>query len=337
MVKKTRQSKQSRIKKTWLLYLTMGLLLVLLVLVGMLVWKIVSSDTSEPMVMDEPLTKPLSKVVPLQAVPHKLVTKPVTKHALLETSQDSKLAKHQPAEVSRLPVIHSHPSYVVPAKSGLSFIMDDMGNDVVALRRLLALSIPVTVSILPNATYAVKVAKLTHQAGQMVMLHLPMEPMGEHYRNRMDDSFLRVGMDEATVRKMMLGDLKKIPYVQGINNHMGSRLTSMIEPMTWVMQVCREKSLFFVDSKTASTSLAATVAKQYGLTWGSRAVFLDDSVEPVAMQKAWHQLEVCVQSERRCIVIAHPHRQTLAFLEHKLSILKNWPVRPLRALLHTPK
>jgi len=125
--------------------------------------------------------------------------------------------------------------------------------------------------------------------------------------------------------------------VQGINNHMGSRLTSMIEPMTWVMQVCREKSLFFVDSKTASTSLAATVAKQYGLIWGSRAIFLDDSVEPIAMKKAWHQVETCVKRARRCIVIAHPHRQTLAFLEDKVSLLQGWPVRPLRMLLHTPQ
>ncbi|MDQ6951997.1 MAG: divergent polysaccharide deacetylase family protein [Mariprofundaceae bacterium] len=321
-----------RIQKKWLFCLTLGLLLVLLVLVGVLVWKIVLSENHMPKLPQVSPSLAVPKVLPLQV-----------ERAKILGEQGAMLARHipdQPAEsgvVSDKPLHHVlPPPYAIKALSGLALIVDDMGYDVEALKRLLALSIPLTIAILPNAPFAVSVAEMTHQAGQVVMLHLPMEPMGEHYKNRMDASFLRVGMDEVTVRNMMMHDLTAVPYVEGINNHMGSRLTSMIEPMTWVMQVCREKSLFFVDSKTSSKSLAATVAKQYGLVWGSRAIFLDDSVEPAAMQKAWHRMQACVQRQQRCIVIAHPHRQTVEFLEHKLSVLQHWPVHPLRMLLHRP-
>ncbi|MBL1353329.1 MAG: divergent polysaccharide deacetylase family protein [Zetaproteobacteria bacterium] len=320
-----------RIQKKWLFYLMVGLLLVLLVLVGALVWKIVSSDSQMPKLPQVSPNTEVSKVLPLQVKPLKILGE---QGAMLTRN-----APDQPAEVGLVadkPLHHVLPLPYAMKASGLALIVDDMGYDVLALKRLLALSIPLTISILPNAPFAVSVANMTHQAGQVVMLHLPMEPMGEHYKNRMDASFLKVGMDEVAVRDMMMHDLTAVPYVEGINNHMGSRLTSMIEPMTWVMQVCREKSLFFVDSKTSSKSLAATVARQYGLVWGSRAIFLDDSVEPSAMQKAWHRMQLCVQRQQRCIVIAHPHRQTLEFLEHKLSVLQHWPVHPLRALLHRP-
>jgi len=313
--------------------LTKGLLLILLVLVGVLGWKVIYSDTTVQRVGNTSLDQALPDQTSLPQLKSpqisvKQTKLPATNAAKVPTDNTQGVGQ---ANSAVLPM-----SYKVKAASGLSLIVDDMGYDVPALRRLLNLSIPITISILPNAPFAVKTANITHQAGQMVMLHLPMEPMGEHYRNRMDASFLRSGMDEATVRDMMLHDLARIPYVQGVNNHMGSRLTSMIEPMAWVMQVCREKSLFFVDSKTSSKSLAATVAKQYGLVWGSRAIFLDNSVEPAAMQKAWRHMQRCVKRQQRCIVIAHPHRQTLAFLERKLSVLQHWPMYPLQDLLHTP-
>jgi len=327
----------SRRKKPWLLYVALGALFVLLVWVGVLAWKILllhkEGDTQGEMLTHSQALLPQQQKMLPESLPKQRTLAPISD---VSVTLDTPHEPVEKVEVKRQTKVS--PQGVVPERlSGVALIVDDMGNDIGALKRLLSLSIPLAISILPNTPYAVKVAKLTHQAGHMVMLHLPMEPVGEYYRNRMDTSFLRVGMDEVTVRTKILEDLQKVPYVQGINNHMGSRLTSMVEPMTWVMQLCREKALFFVDSKTTSKSLAETVAKQYGLVWGARAIFLDDSLEPLAMQKAWQAMERCVQRKKHCIVIAHPHRQTLAFLESKQAVLQAWPVHPLRALLHAPK
>lgn len=318
-----KQGKKKTVKgqKKWLFYVTVGLLLVLLCLVTLLIWKIMSSQDESVEAIQGKVNQ--RRVAPVVQVPFQPI----------DEREPRRFAVKKPQNVTPPPVelkVLATPQVT----SGVALIIDDMGYDVHALKRLLALSIPLAISILPNTPRAVEVANITHQAGHLVMLHVPMEPMGEHYRNRMDASFLKVGMDKASVRATLLGDLAKIPYIQGMNNHMGSRLTSMIEPMTWVMQICREKSLFFVDSKTSSKSLAATVAKQYGLAWGARTIFLDDSVKPAAMKKAWQSLERCVRRQQRCIVIAHPHKQTLAFLEKKLEILQRWPVYPLDSLLH---
>ncbi|MDQ6991398.1 MAG: divergent polysaccharide deacetylase family protein [Mariprofundaceae bacterium] len=320
---------QHPLYKQWPFSVMMGLLLVLVLIVGLLIWKVASFEP-------QPLMQESS--VSIHAVtPSNVDVIPSIEHQAVEILMDDAplLMDKYTEPVKKVEKSVDEEVLPVTARaSGMALIIDDMGYDVHALERLLALSIPLTISILPNGTHAVRVANMTHQAGQMVMLHLPMEPMGEHYRNRMDNSFLRVGMDEATVRQMMLADLAHIPYIEGINNHMGSRLTSMIEPMTWVMQVCREKKLFFVDSKTSSKSLAAMVAKQYGLSWGSRSIFLDDSVKLDMLEKSWRKIERCVQRQQHCIVIAHPHRQSLDFLESKLSVLQDWPMLPLRSMLH---
>jgi len=320
-----RRPKAKRLKKRRTQWLVVGVLTVLFGLLVSLAWKIVMQDTVPEVELEK------YRVPAMQATKQPRVeqVQPVVPPAHVDVPKPQSIAENHAS--TALP-----PAYVQAADHGIALIIDDVGYDLHALKRILNLSIPVAISILPASPKAVQAAEMTHAAGQLVMLHLPMEPSSKHYRDRMDHSFLRVGMDALTIRRMMLQDLDKIPYVEGINNHMGSMLTRMAKPMVSVMQVCREKELFFVDSKTSSQSVAATVAKTYGVSWGSRQVFLDDSVALKQMNKMWKRLERCVEHQQRCIVIGHPHRETLDFLDHKLSILKTWPVVSVRKLLHVP-
>ncbi|MEJ2118927.1 MAG: divergent polysaccharide deacetylase family protein, partial [Alphaproteobacteria bacterium] len=45
-------------------------------------------------------------------------------------------------------------------------------------------------------------------------------------------------------------DLASIPYVTGVNNHMGSLLTRDPTSMRWLMGSLREADLYFIDSRT---------------------------------------------------------------------------------------
>jgi len=216
---------------------------------------------------------------------------------------------------------------------GIALILDDVGYDLPALRRALALKIPMAVAILPDAPHAVEAAKLAHAAGDPVMLHMPMEPGNPHYQALMDQSFLRVGMPRREVRRVMDAALQHVPYVVGVNNHMGSLLTTLEEPMRWVMEVCREHKLFFVDSRTNKDSVAARLAREAGLRWGERRVFLDDSVKPEKLEKSWESARRRLAKHGFVIVIAHPHRETLDFLTQDLSAKDRAAMVPLVSLL----
>jgi len=219
-----------------------------------------------------------------------------------------------------------------PGRHGIAIILDDVGYDLKALRRALAFSWPMAISILPDAPHAGKAAVLAHEAGHAVMLHMPMEPLNPRYQKTMDDSFIRVGMSRDEVRQLMLNALIRIPFVEGVNNHMGSRLSALPAPMRWVMQVCREQKLFFVDSRTNKDSVAAQLAQQAGIRWGERRVFLDDSVEPEKLRQSWRLARKRLAKNGFVIVIAHPHKQSLDFLA-QLSDEDKAAIVPLQGVL----
>lgn len=224
---------------------------------------------------------------------------------------------------------------ILPPAHGIALIMDDVGYNLEAVRRVLRLPYPVAVSVLPFSPYAKKAAELAHRAGRVVMVHLPMEPASPDYRQRMDRGFLRADMSERAVRRLMLNALERVPFAVGINNHMGSRLTTMAEPMHWVMQVCRERSLFFVDSRTSKETVAAKEARAAGVNWGERRVFLDHRPDMEAIRASWDTARQLFQLQGSCIVIVHPYGETLNFLEALIPAHEQQHIVPVSTLLHT--
>ena len=76
--------------------------------------------------------------------------------------------------------------------------------------------------------------------------------------------------------KQLNNDLKAVPNVIGVNNHMGSFLTQDRKAMAVVLGEIKRKGLFFVDSRTTSKTVAYDVARKLGLKSAMRDVFLDD-------------------------------------------------------------
>ena len=231
-----------------------------------------------------------------------------------------------------------HPlEYSLAVDKGMALIIDDVGYDLPALKRILALPFPIAISIIPDAPYAKEAAEMAHQAHHIVMLHMPMEPSNPHYRERMDNSFLRADMKQEEIHEMLQSGLEKVPYVEGMNNHMGSLLTSDAKVMAWVMQFCEDNQLFFIDSKTSAKSVASAIAQSQGLAWASRRIFLDHSVKSEDMKKAWASAKVCANQQGGCIVIGHPHPETLAFLEALAAPSETQIMKGVVDLLHVPK
>jgi len=293
----------SRKKKLplWLVIVLTAVLAVLLIIVGM-----IGSDRDESVSPQHPQTE----------------------SAPAEPNRELSIESISEPEPLSLPTI--------PPARGIALVMDDVGYDLHALKRILDLSIPVAISILPGAPFASESALLSHQHGQTVMLHLPMEPTVPKYQKKMTDTFLRADMSESELRYTFLQDLKKIPHVEGVNNHMGSLLTQLERPMRWVMRICREKELFFIDSRTSSTSVAAELASSMGVTWASRRYFLDHQLDEQAMEQAWNNAQACAKNGHPCIVIAHPHEETLSFLEKHLTKDDMAHMLPVKRLLKKP-
>jgi polysaccharide deacetylase 2 family uncharacterized protein YibQ len=127
---------------------------------------------------------------------------------------------------------------------------------------------------------------------------------------------LRGDLPRAELMQRLAWGLARFDGYVGINNHMGSRFTAAPEGMALVMGELKSRGLLFLDSVTASNSVAGDIAARSGVPYAVRDVFLDN--EPDDPASIHHQLAILEQTalERGyAIGIGHPHDGTVTALE----------------------
>ena len=203
-----------------------------------------------------------------------------------------------------------------PGEARLAIILDDLGTDRAAAEAIFALHYPLTISVLPNHEHSVEIAEEAHRRGYQVMLHLPMQSVGNE---KPESQELHPGMAEQDVAAVVDQFLRNVPGVIGVNNHQGSQATADPALMAALMPVLRERNLFYVDSRTTAATVAFDTAQRDGVRSGFRNVpFLDDVPEVAAVRK---QLELALRGAREkgeAIAIGHPHPATLQALREVL-------------------
>lgn len=202
-----------------------------------------------------------------------------------------------------------------PGKAYMSIIIDDLGQSSERDSRTLALPGPVTMAIMPDTPHATDFARQAHKAGKTVILHMPMDPATGPYAWHPGTSIDELG-------RRLDAALAKVPYVTGINNHMGSRMTAQREPMHWLMEELQRRHLFFVDSRTSAATVAAAEAQAAGLAHVSRDVFLDDVRTVESISKQLQQGIALARRQGSAVLIGHPYPQTLEVLQREIPQLR---------------
>ena len=209
----------------------------------------------------------------------------------------------------------------VPRLLRAAIVIDDMGSDLEAAHGLLALDYPLALSVLPYLRYSRPTAQEAHRSGHEVMLHLPMEPEPRAHATP-GEGAIRVGMNEAEVQRVVQDDLDSVPYVAGVNNHMGSRATRDATLMADVMKVLADQRLYFIDSRTTAASTALAEAREQHLPAFYRSVFLDNTETLTNTLGQLQEFRRTVEQEGVALAIGHPHPTTIAALAKFLPELE---------------
>ncbi|MEK3714296.1 divergent polysaccharide deacetylase family protein [Paenibacillus sp. FSL R7-0333] len=190
------------------------------------------------------------------------------------------------------------------ALSRVAVIIDDFGNSMRGTEEMFKLPVKITVAVMPFLRSSEQDARRAHELGFDVLVHLPMEPR-QGKPEWLGPGAVLTSMNDAEVRQRVEAALDNVPYAIGINNHMGSKVTGDERVMGIVLEVCKERGLFFVDSHTNYRSVAGRMARELGMPPVENHIFLDDVHSASHVAKQMKLVQERALSQKFCVTIGH--------------------------------
>ena len=217
------------------------------------------------------------------------------------------------------PLTPERPPLAKPPR--VAIIIDDIGYDRPLAEKFIELNGALTLSILPNSPHRQEIARSAWARGAEIMLHLPMEPQ-EYPAIDPGPGALLASMSPDELLAALEENLRAVPHVKGVNNHMGSKLTARSEQIYQVFSVLKRHGLYFIDSRTSDESVCQPSARLLQLPFAQRDVFLDHVQDAAFVRKQVRDLVRLAREKSEALAIAHPHPTTYAVLKEMLPELR---------------
>lgn len=254
--------------------------------------------------------KPSKPVAPAKSVPaakHTIAKSPTFEIYPSKEIPPVKKPVKSPAPEKQLPLV--------------AIIIDDMGYDKKIAKKLSNLNAMLTFSILPGSPFQKSIARLARDKGFGIMLHLPMEPV-EYPDVNPGPGTLLTSMTPDQLTRQLEKDLDAVPFIKGVNNHMGSKMTAESSQMYQIFSILKKKGLYFVDSRTTAETLCKPSARLFQIPFAQRDVFLDHLVKVEFIRKQLKELVQIAQRNGYAVGIGHPHSLTYQVLHEMLPDLQ---------------
>lgn len=157
----------------------------------------------------------------------------------------------------------------------LAIIIDDFGQNSSGVKEMMEIDRHLTFAVMPFLKFSRSDAVKAHKQGYEIIVHLPMQSQDKDIASWLGPRPVKLGQTNDEIRKIVMDSLNSIPYAVGANIHMGTKASENKRVMSCVMNIAKEKKMYFVDSKTSSHSVCTSVAKSVGLRYAERNIFLE--------------------------------------------------------------
>ncbi len=212
----------------------------------------------------------------------------------------------------------------IQPKNKIALLVDDMGYSMKTLKELAALKLSLTIAILPYSPWAKETAQMARQNNMEVILHLPLESLNDFDANAATEGLIHSGMSEKDILEILEANLTQVPFIRGVNNHMGSKITAERETMSLILARLKKDNLYFIDSVTSGSSIAFKLAREMSMPSAYRHVFLDSEKEEGYILKQFIQLLRQAQKRGMAVGICHPYASTLKVLSENLELFAEY-------------
>jgi len=210
----------------------------------------------------------------------------------------------------------------------VAIVLDDFGYNRRNVEAILGIGVPVTFSILPNQPYSSAIANEVNARGYEVILHLPLEPVEDHIS--LEPGTITTDMPEEKIAALFYAAIESVPHVSGVSNHMGSKVIQDEATMTAILTLFNEKGLFFLDSLVTNKSVAETIAREHGVPFAERSVFLDNELDEAYIRGQLYELRDIAFRNGMAIGIGHDRKETARVLNDVLPEFAEEGIRFVR-------
>jgi polysaccharide deacetylase 2 family uncharacterized protein YibQ len=301
IIKKKGKPKAKRSQKKEFIKMVSGLgfLVLMIALAGFIIHHLLPGNLPAALIPEQNVYQnPVYEIYPEDTKQDtKPVYKIVTKH----------ISKPKSVTVSNLPRV--------------AIIVDDIGYDQIMAEKFLDLDVVVTFSMLPFSPFQRKIVETAHRKGIETMLHIPMEP-NEYPKIALGPGGLLTSMSPNKLIDQLNKALDDVSYIKGVNNHMGSKMTTNSEQMNQVFSVLKKRGLFFIDSRTSQHTLCESSARLFQVPFSKRDVFIDHIQDPEFIRNQLKELVRIAKQNGEAVGICHPHPETLEALRNAIPELK---------------
>lgn len=184
----------------------------------------------------------------------------------------------------------------------LAILIDDAGTNLDAQAVYASIGRPFSLAIMPNMANTSAAAAQAAEQGFEIMLHLPMEPVSG---SGMEAGTLLTTMSVTDIAGRTKAALAQVPGAVGVNNHQGSKFTADRGAMLPVLQILRDRGLFYVDSATSADSIGSSLAGEMGIATRRNELFIDNDSSVAAICERLRQAAAMAQRDGSALVIGH--------------------------------
>ena len=216
----------------------------------------------------------------------------------------------------------------------IAIVIDDMGISLSRTADITKINAPITASFLTYGKNLEQQIINSKNAGHEIIIHIPMEAKSN---TDVAPDVLTTQMSQDEIQLRLRTMLAKFSNIKGANNHMGSKLTEDKERMSAVMKVLKNNGMFFLDSKTSPHSTAEEAAKETGIAYAHRHVFIDNNNDKAYILGQLKKAENVAKKNGYAIAIGHPKTKTYEALKEWILQLpkKNLKLLPLSHIVAT--
>ncbi len=265
-----------------------------------------------------------------------------------KTDPPSKTIPKTKQPIAKIPTFEIYPPQAIPPEKKplkipppdktqlprVAIIIDDLGYDKKIAQKFSRLNGGITFSILPHSPHQKSIARLAHENGMGIMLHLPMEPF-EYPAVNPGPGTLLTSMTADQLIRQLEKNLASVPHIKGVNNHMGSKMTAESSQMYQIFSILKKRNLYFIDSRTSSKTLCEPSARLFQIPFAQRDVFLDHSQDPDFIRNQIKKLIRIAQRNGQAVGIGHPHTITYEILREMMPELeKKVKLVPASEIVH---